>query len=271
MTEQETLKVDARMDKILEEIAAYQVDLEDDPTQPHLGTKYLQKVVAQCRSYLNRVTFYHQELSREEKRLKMGLKLSELDLSFKTKEKLADDPEVRKQPSIADREALATTMLRGEHQSVSDFGMELMNVQETLKLVKFKHAELLRTAADIRMQRMLVKDDFEARMGGGEGYVKPQSGQDRAVEGGLPPPVPREAIDPTDLLDPEKRPDDLPEPIDKEHARMIADFFNGPARQPAPAPEPGAVPREPAPEPPAPPMEPAGEKVKSISYDDLLV
>lgn len=249
------------MDMILEEISSYEVKLEDDPTQPHLGTRYLQKIVAQCRSYLNRVTFYHQEIAREEKRLKLELKVAEMDLEFKTKEKLADDSLVRQQPSIADREALAATQLKEEHENVARLRVELMNVQESLKLVKFKHGELSRTSQDIRMQRALVKDDMDSRLSGGDGYARPQSNQDRTVSDGLPAPIPKEPINPRDLLDPERRPDDMPEPVDSTHADMIANFFNGPARV-------GPVSLTSTKEDSTSREDPP--KVKQISYDDLL-
>lgn len=256
MTASSSTPIQERMDKILEEISAYQVILEDDPTLPHLGTKYLQKVVAQCRGYLNRVTFYHQEISREEKRLKVELKIAEMDLEFKTKEKLADDVLVRQQPSISDREALAATQLKEEHETVARLRIELMNVQETIKLIKFKHTELTRTSQDIRMQRALVKDDFDARMAGGEGYLKPQSRQDRTVADGMAAPVPKEPIDPKDLLDPDRRPDDLPEPMDSVHASMIADFYNSSSK-------PVETKSEPV-------IKEESENIRSVSYDDLL-
>ena len=266
MEETAAQAISSRMDKILEEIAAYEVKLEDDPTLPSLGTKYLQRVLSQCRGYSNRVTFYHQELSREEKRLKIELKIAEMDLEFKTKEMLADDVTVRQQPSIADREALAAMQLKAEHGNVSRLRVEMMDVQETLKLVKFKHSELQRTSQDIRMQRMLVKDDFEARMSGGEGYVKPQSGQDRTVGGGMPAPVPREPIDPKDLLDASKRPDDMPPPIDSAHASMIADFF-GAQSVPGQASIPESEDSKSESVDPSPQSSP---EQKIVSYDDLL-
>jgi hypothetical protein len=217
-----------RLNSILEEISKYEVSLEEDPTLPHLGNRYLQKVVSQCRGYLNRVTYYYQEISREERRLKTELKAAELDLEFKTREKLADDPMVRKQPSISDREALAATMLKDEHDSVAALRVELMDVQESLKLIKFKHQELGRTSQDIKLQRMIVKDDAVMRMNGEEGYDKPQVNQDRSVPNGMPAPVLADDLNPTDLLNPDTRPSYIPAPIDTSHAKLIADFYAQP-------------------------------------------
>lgn len=193
-------KVDSQlMERILEEIATYSVDLEEDPTQIHLGIPYLQRVLAKCRAYSNRVQFYMQKVKRYENRLRSELKILELDLDFKMKEKLADDQLVRKQPSIEDRKALAATMLATEHKHLAELQVEIQEVEETYKIIKAKHLELQRTSNDIKTQRNLVKDDMLARLGGGEGYVRPQTGQDRAVPEGLPPPV-EVRPDPKDLL-----------------------------------------------------------------------
>lgn len=261
-----------RIEKILDEIAAYEIPLEEDPTLPHLGTAYLQRVLSQCRIYLNRVTFYYQELARDEKNLRVKLKVQEMDLDFKTKEKLADDTEVRKQPSISDREALAAVLLKQEHDAVSALKSELLNTEESLKIVKFKHSELLRTSADIRMQRALVKDDKDARLSGSDGYSSPQTSQDGTMADGLAPPITRQKIDPTDLLNPESRPDDLPEPVDAAHAKMIANFygvFEQPSVKSAVIQPIESHKSEPA-TPSKPTDDPEASQVKSLSYDDLL-
>lgn len=214
-----------QLNQIIEEICRYEVDLESDPTQPHLGTPYLQKIISRCRAYQNRVQYYLQIVKLHEKHIKLDLRHRELDLEFKMREKLADDPIVRKQPSVRDREAIAATMLKEEFETVSNLKVELMDVEETVKLIRSKYDQLKQTSNDIRMQRVLIKDDKEAQMIGAEGYTRPTSRQDRSVPNGMPAPiVPR--VEPSDMLDPKKRPDDFPEPIDDDHAEMMAGFLN---------------------------------------------
>lgn len=225
-----------QLDAILAEVAGFSIDLEDDPTLPHLGTRYLQKAIASCRNFTNRVTFYIQSMTRMERELIRDLKIAEMDLDFKMQEKLADDAVVRKQPSIEDRKALAASLLKDEQKRVADLRIDLLDLQESIKIAKFKHGELQRTSNDIKTQRALVKDDMQARLGGGGGYDKPQIGQDKSVQGGLPPPVSTEPIDPKDILDPNKRPEDLPEPVDEAHAKQIAAFFSGHRNGARPAP-----------------------------------
>jgi hypothetical protein len=221
-----------QLNQILEEISIFKVDLEEDPTQPHLGTRYLQRVIAQCRQYLNRVQFYLQQVKRYEKNLRHDVKQHELDLEFKMNEKLADDALVRRQQSIADRRAVAITLLKEEHDVLSHLRIGLLDVEETVKLIKTKYDDLGRTNGDIKLQRQLIRDDKQDQLHGDEGYSAPQTRQDRTVPGGLRPPIMPKQIAPSDLLDPNARPEDMPEPRNTVHAGMIADFFASQPRSP---------------------------------------
>lgn len=213
------------LDKMIEEVATYEITLAEDPTDPTLGLRYLQQSIAKCRNFSNRVTFYIQRVSLAEKSLKRELKESELDLEFKMAEKLADDELVRKQPSIEDRKALASTFLKAEHQRLAEQRVVLIDLEQTKSILRMKHQDLQRTAGDIKLQRQMIKDDKDDQINGGEGYVKPQTNQDRSVPNGLIPPV-APPPNPTDLLDPNKRPEGLPEPKDTAHAQMMSEFLS---------------------------------------------
>lgn len=214
-----------QLSAILEEIAAFEVELAEDPTLPKLGVRYLNERVAVCRKYLNRVIYYVQTVGKQVKDLNIEVRHMEMDLELKMAQKLADDPLVKKQPSIDDRKALATMLLKDENDNLVTLRLDLMDAFETLKIIKMKHQDLVRTNADVKSQRQLVKDDMDSQMSGGQGYSKPQTRQDGSVPDGMPPPVMSGRIDPQDLLDPDRRPDDMPEPVDEMHAGMIAEFF----------------------------------------------
>ncbi len=281
-----------QMDQMLEEVAGYAVKLEEDPTLPQFGTKYLQRVLAQCRNYTNRVQHYLQLCMRTERSLLTEIKQAELDFDFKIKEKLADDAIVRQQRSIDDRRALAENLLKPESDNLKELQVKLIDVQETVKLLKFKYSDLQRTSGDIKMQRRIIRDDKELQLGGEEGFGKPQTNQDRSVPNGMPAPVPLEPLGPKDILDPAKRPDDLPEPVDEAHAQQISEFLRrNPERKIDPGIKNGllcSICGKPQfvnssgtycenshggadgvqPEPKAP--EPAINEGASVSYDDLL-
>lgn len=208
---------------VLEEIAGYEVELEEDPTQPELGNKYLQRILSKCRKYLNRVQYYLEIIRVQERDLKLNVKESELDLDFKEKELLADDAEVRRMPSIKDRMSLVAIKLKDENEALNKKRIELLDIEETVKIIKHKYDHLRGTNGDIKVQRQMVRDSVPSD--GDAGYAPPDTNRDGTVKGGLPPPV-TSAINPTDLLDPEKRPDDLPVPKDAIHAKQIASFLN---------------------------------------------
>jgi hypothetical protein len=237
------------LEKILDEIAGYDIQLETDPTKPSLGNAYLQKVLAQCRNYLNRVTYYLQQTKRHEKELRGKVKMLEMDLDFKMQEKLADDVVVRKQPSLEDRKAVASVMLKTEYDQLVAARAELLDAEETAKLIRARLDHLNRTNADIKLQRQMVRDDRSDQMNGGEGYGAPHLNRDGSVPGGLPPPI-APPVDPKDILDPKSRPEDMPEPVDGTHAQQLADFYS---RESAPS--------------QAKPDESSAQKV---SYEDLL-
>lgn len=242
----------------MEEVAGYQIDLAVDPTLPELGSRYLNEKLATCRNYTNRALHYLQLLKRQERDLRMEMKLAESDLDFKMKEKLADDAMVRKQPSIEDRNALATVLLREERQVLENAKFQLLETEETVKLIKTRLDNLRQTSLDIKLQRQIVRDDKEAWGSGEGGYVAPTRNKDRTVADGMQAPA-RPPMDPNDLLDPEKRPADMPVPVDSVHASQIASFFNSVEEEPA-------LPPEETPEPP-PPAQMAPQKV---SYASLL-
>lgn len=239
-----------QLGQILEEVAGYEVKLSEDPTQPHLGHKYLQQKIAQCRGFLNRVQFYIQKVGKHEKDLRLRVNLKELDIEFKINQKLADDPLVRQQPSIGDRKALAIAQLKTEHEELAQLKIDLMDAQETLKLLKMKYGDLRGANTDIKAQRQLVKDDMQAWSEGDEGYTKPQAAEDGTVPDGMAPPV-TDKIDPKDVLDPNKPPEDLPSPRDAVHAKQISEFLNSGSVKSA---------SDEVPEPP----------ISYVSYNDLL-
>jgi len=244
-----------QLDQILNEIAGYEIELVEDPTQPQYGFIYLQKSIAQCRSYLNRVQYYLQKIKKRERDLRIEVKQSELDLDLKMQEKLADDTIVRQQPSEGIKKAVAASMLKNEAETIVKLKVELLDIQETAKIVKLKYDDLQKTNGDIRFQRQLVKDDRSSQFGGDGGYSSGSADEQGRLSHGMPPAVNRNRIDPKEILDPNKRPDDLPEPLSGSHANAIADFFNQESQSPNDSPNPETK---------------TSESTEGISYEDLL-
>lgn len=251
-----------QLEEMLDELSGYAVELAEDPTLPSLGAKYLMAKIAQCRKHTNRAHFYLQNARRYEKNLRVRAKEWELDLEMKTAMMLADDSITRDQPSIDDRKAYAASQLKAEHEQLAALRVAMVELGDTIRIIKSKYDELKATNRDIVTQRQIVKDDKEL-WGQGGGYEPPQTRKDGTVPDGMTPAIKPGRVDPRDLLDPSKRPEDMPEPRDAVHAAQIADFFSAPA--PAVSVPPAVQPVEkPAPPPPPPP------KQVGMSYDDLL-
>ena len=222
----ECSKLDANKIKlILEEISRYDIELVPDPTLPQYGNKYIQECLAKCRAYLNRVQYYYQMSKTFEKNIKSQLRLAELDYDLKISQKLADDEFVRRQPSIEDRKALAASMLRDEITGMAELKVQLLDVEESVKIIKMKYEHLKGTAQDIKLQRNLVKDDNLNKWNTGTGYEPPDYSNITSPFGVAAPITPN-VIDPSDILDPTKRPEDFPEPVDATHANQIAEFYS---------------------------------------------
>jgi len=235
--------------------------LAEDPTLPELGTQYLRGLISKCRNFSNRVNYYIGQVAIHQRELKRELQIKELDLEFKLKELLADDRLVRAQANIKDREAVAATLVKTEYLAVANLRVQIQDSQEVSSILRATHRELSGTNRDIKMMRQMIKDDHEYGGPNGGGYSPPQRNQDKSVPDGMPNAIRPRVVDPVDLLDDEKRPDDMPKPVDAGHAAQIASFLNS-APQDEHTPDHRTVELG----------EPDDEKplASSMSYDDLL-
>lgn len=212
-----------KLDQILEELAGYEVGIEEDPTLPELRNKYINKILSQCRGYLNRTQYYLGLVKKSERTLKTEVKELELDIDFKGKQILVKDEEVRRMPNIKDREALVISKLHLEYEILNRKKIDLLDLEETAKIIKHKYEHLKGVNLDIKLQRQIVKEDLLGAQDGG-GYLPPHRQEGKPVPDGMPPIV--SVINPLDLLDPNSRPEEIPEPVDRIHASQISAFYS---------------------------------------------
>jgi hypothetical protein len=211
-----------KLDQILEELAGYEVDIEEDPTLPDLRNKYINKILSQCRNYLNRTQYYLGLVKKLERSLKTEVKELELDIDFKSKQILVRDEDVRRMPNIRDREALVSSKLYQEHEVLNRKKIDLLDLEETAKIIKHKYDHLKGVNLDIKLQRQMVKEDLLALPEGG--YISPHKQPGKPVPDGMPPVV--NMIDPKDILDPNSRPEEIPIPVDHIHASQLSAFYS---------------------------------------------
>jgi hypothetical protein len=167
------------VDQLYREISGLRIELEPDPTV--LGARYIQAVTSKCRNYLNKVALIRVTLSQKKRNLMVQIAGEETSLSIERSRLLAEDDTVKRGSNIADREAIANTMLRGQINSISALKMDLLDIETVDKAVKMIHDELIRTSQEIKVQRSLLFSDRSS----GAGY-----GDETPIDGSTPPPPP---------------------------------------------------------------------------------
>jgi hypothetical protein len=116
----------------------------------------------------------------------------ETTLSIEKSRLLAEDETVRRGSNIADREAIANTMLRQQINRIAVMKMDLLDIETVDKAVKMAHDELIRTSQEIKVQRSLLFSDRNS----GAGY-----GDETPIDGSTPPPPPAAEINENELED----------------------------------------------------------------------
>jgi hypothetical protein len=166
------------VDQLYREISVLRLELEPDPTI--LGARYIQGVTSKCRNYLNRVSLIRIQLNQRKRNLMMQIAGEETTLSIEKSRLLAEDETVRRGSNIADREAIANTMMRQQINRIAVMKMDLLDIETVDKAVKMAHDELIRTSQEIKVQRSLLFSDRNS----GAGY-----GDETPIDGSTPPPT----------------------------------------------------------------------------------
>ena len=154
------------VDAIYKDIGELRLELEPDPTV--LGPRYITEITSRCRNYLNKVSLIRIGMSQKRRNLMMQIAGEETTLSMEKDRLLADDPRVQGQPNIRDREAVVNTILRESIARIASLKMDLLDVETVDKAVKLVHDELIRTSAEIKIQRSLLFSDRVSGSGYGD-------------------------------------------------------------------------------------------------------
>jgi len=164
------------VDRLYSEISELRIELEPDPTI--LGARYIQSVTSRCRNHLNRVALIRVQLNQKKRNLMVQIAGEETSLSIEKSSLLAGNDTVRRGSNIADREAIANTMLRQQINRISVLKLDLLDIDTVDKAVKMIHDELIRTSQEIKVQRSLLFSDRNS----GAGY-----GDETPINGSTPP------------------------------------------------------------------------------------
>lgn len=271
------------IERIYNEISAYQIELAPDPTI--LGPRYINETISKCRNYTNRVAHIRLSISRRKRAINKVLSAEETALKVEMDQLFAQNETVRSQPNVKDREAVALTMLSDRRNRIAGLKNEMLDLDAVDRGVKLIHDELIRTAAEIKIQRSIFAADRVTGAGYGDEADGPRSG------GGRPLP-PAEDVDEDELdrlmreqlpavsseprrLAPAPKVESKEEPptIEESTEPVVEEKAAEPTPEPAkeePSPEPAKT--EPTPEPAKaePAKEEPAKQDESMSMDDLF-
>ena len=157
---------ESEIQRIYAEIGQYSIELEADPTV--MGPRYVNKQLALCRNYLNRVTKIRVDLSKHKRMLAVKIAGENTQLRVEKDQLLTTNDLVRKQSNIKDREAVANTILKERLAKIEVLNQDLLDLKTVDAAVEFVHNELIRTANEIKTQRALLEVDRHYKLGYGD-------------------------------------------------------------------------------------------------------
>lgn len=148
-----------RIQKIYDELDKYVITLVSDPTG--FGPRYLQDQIATCRNYINSVSQLLLEIHRDKHNFAHDLLAEEDVYAIESNDILTTDERVRKLPSIDDRRAAISVLLRERSATIAGLRRRIQDLEYIEKAVKHRHRELKDTMSEIKLQRSLLRDELD--------------------------------------------------------------------------------------------------------------
>lgn len=169
---------DIYLKKIFQSLSEMDVDLDGDPLR--YGPKRLNGKVAACRRHLNRCQQIYLQVSADLQQLSRELRKTRLDYDLAFQDLLSNDPDVRAGRSVRDREAMASTKLRDERETISNMEACTTDLEAALQVIRSKRDDLKDIQGRIRDQIKLCQE--EINLGGMWGSAPPPDKRDSAPD-----------------------------------------------------------------------------------------
>jgi hypothetical protein len=144
--------------KVFDSLGNMQVELDGDPLV--FGPKRLNAKVAQCREYLSKCQQIYLQLADHLHQLSRASRQAKLDFDIKSQDLLANDPEVKSQRAIRDREAVVSSKLRAERETNHIIETAITDLQSVIMVVKAKREDLKDIQGRIRDQVKLCQEEI---------------------------------------------------------------------------------------------------------------
>jgi len=120
--------------------------------------------IGECHSFIEEVEHFSIKVSKEISVMQQALNNTAADYEAKKSDIFTNNNEVKNLPSIKDREAAASMILKKEQIRVTKYENEVVDLNDLLKAITLKIRNLNRANNDIKMQLRVF--EAQARIGG---------------------------------------------------------------------------------------------------------
>lgn len=143
---------------VFDSLGNMQVELDGDPLV--FGPKRLNAKVALCREHLSKCQQIYLQLADHLHQLSRASRQAKLDFDIKAQDLLANDPEVKSQRAIRDREAVVSSKLRVERETNHVIETAITDLESVIMVVKAKREDLKDIQGRIRDQVKLCQEEI---------------------------------------------------------------------------------------------------------------
>lgn len=146
------------IDKIYQELTSMEVQLDLDPLE--FGPDRLNNKTAEVRNLLTRVEKIFMDLSQNYHKYKRDLLINSTEFNIAKTRLMVDDPHVRAGRSQTERETLAEVRLTDMSKKIKDLEVAVQDLDELLKVVKAKRADLKDIQNRLKDQLKLAQESL---------------------------------------------------------------------------------------------------------------
>lgn len=148
----------SRMDGFYTDLATMQMELDADPLE--LGPKRLNAKISECRGFLTRCERIFLALSQDLHRYKKALRAAKADMHLAKMDLFANNPEVRMGRNVADREAIASNLLRTQAEEIDRLTACVEDLSAVVVVVKAKRADLKDAQGRLKDQLKVCQEEI---------------------------------------------------------------------------------------------------------------
>ena len=143
---------------VFDTLAQMSVSLDSDPLV--FGPKRLNAKVALCREHLSKCQQIYLQLADDLHQLSRAHRQAKLEFDLQMQDLLANDPDVRSQRNIRDREAVGSSKLRAELEAIFRIETSRTDLESVITVVKAKREDLKDIQGRIRDQVKLCQEEI---------------------------------------------------------------------------------------------------------------